>query len=203
MVPHKSVSLPVTLPKNIGWAEFAAIPETFLTGQYILLSAYCDNDLDSIAWGTLGKSLNLTSEDTLLIRGGTTSVGLAMATLAKTLFAVPKVIATTRSSAKIDVLTAVGVDHAIVDTGNVSEEVMRLTDGKGVTKCVELVGATALPDSCASLSSHGVITFVGGVSGQFVVENFDPMGSLAPFKVRAMLPFAKRTTAANTFHISI
>ncbi|KAF7966545.1 hypothetical protein HWV62_37888 [Athelia sp. TMB] len=165
LVPHKSVSLPVTLPKNIGWVEFAAIPETFLT-----------------AWGTLGQSLNLTSEDTLLIRGGTTSVGLAMATLAKTLFAVPKVIATTRSSAKIDVLTAAGVDHAIVDTGNVSKEVMRLTDGKGVTKCVELVGATALADSCASLTSHGVITFVGGVSGQFVVENFDPMGSLAPFK---------------------
>lgn len=100
----------------------------------------------------LGQSLNLTSDDTLLIRGGTASVGLAMATLAKTLFAVPKVIATTRSSAKISVLAEAGVDHVVVDTGSISKEIMELTDEKGATKCVELVGATTLADSCASLT---------------------------------------------------
>jgi len=168
-VPHKYVSLPIVLPKSIGWAEFAAIPETFMT-----------------AWGTLGQSLNLTSNDTLLIRGGTTSVGLAMATLAKTLFAVPKVIATTRSSTKISALTEAGVDHAVIDTGSISEEIMKLTNGKGVTKCVELVGATTLADSCASLTPNGLISVVGGVSGEFVVKEFDPMGSLAPFKHMTM-----------------
>lgn len=140
------------------------------------------------AWGTLGQSLNLNSNDTLLIRGGTTSVGLAMATLAKTLFAVPKVISTTRSSSKFSVLTDAGVDHAVVDNGNISEEIMKLTDGKGVTKCVELIGATTLADSCASLTSDGLISVVGGVSGEFVVKEFDPMGSLAPFKVSVTFP---------------
>ena len=51
---------------NIYWEELGAVPEMMQT-----------------AWGSLIKSLRLKKEDTLLIRGGTTSVGLAAAALAK------------------------------------------------------------------------------------------------------------------------
>ncbi|KAJ7911469.1 hypothetical protein B0H13DRAFT_2009555 [Mycena leptocephala] len=117
LVPHASVSPPIELPKNVGWDTFAAIPETFMT-----------------AWGTLHSALNLKSTDSLFIHGGTSSVGLACASLAK---------------------SSLGADHVILDTGSVSAEVKRLTGGVGATKAVELVGPPALEDSCAALSPDG------------------------------------------------
>lgn len=119
----------------------------------------------------------------MFIRGGSTSVGLAAASLAKALFACGRVIATTRSSKKVAALKSAGVDDVVLDTGKVSEEVMKLTDGKGADKCIELVGATTLADSCASISSEGVICSVGCVSGEWVIKDFDPMASLRPRKV--------------------
>ena len=80
--------------------------------------------------GTLSDSLKLQSTDTLLIRGGTTSVGLACAALAKSsLFAPdtkPTVIATTRSEAKAPALKAAGVDVVLIDKDNsIAKQVMR------------------------------------------------------------------------------
>ncbi|PCH44732.1 NADPH:quinone reductase [Wolfiporia cocos MD-104 SS10] len=170
LVPHSSVSAPIKLPETLGWAEFAAIPETFLT-----------------AWGTLSESLHLKAQDTLLIRGGTTSVGLACAALAKsTLFAPdikPTVISTTRNQGKASAMKAVGVDVILDDSNNsVSEAVKKATAGRGATKCVELVGGTTLSDSCASLADDGIVSFVGCVSGQWTVKDFDPMQTLVPWK---------------------
>jgi NADPH:quinone reductase-like Zn-dependent oxidoreductase len=49
----------------------------------------------------------------LLIRGGTSSVGMAAAVLAKRRGLT--VLSTTRSPAKADALTRLGVDHVLVD----------------------------------------------------------------------------------------
>ncbi|KAJ7760732.1 chaperonin 10-like protein [Mycena maculata] len=164
LVPHSSVSPAITLPKNVGWENFAAIPETFMT-----------------AWGTLHTSLKLQSIDTLFIHGGTSSVGLACAALAKcNLFNVSTVISTTRSSQKVPAVQAAGADHVIVDTGSVSAEVKKLTGGVGATKAVELVGPPTLEDSCAALAPDGVIASVGSLSGVWRSE-FDP-SCLAPNK---------------------
>ncbi|KAL0954543.1 hypothetical protein HGRIS_003508 [Hohenbuehelia grisea] len=167
LVPHSAVSPPVKLPSGMGWAEFGAIPETFLT-----------------AWGTLKQSLNLQSDDTLLIRGGTTSVGMAAAALARSsLFKCTRVISTTRAATKIPALKGNGVTDTVIDNKNaISDEIKTLTDGKGVTKCIELVGGTTLFDSCQSLSSHGTISMIGCVSGEWTCKEFDPMTALAPGK---------------------
>jgi len=142
------------------------------------------------AWGALSQSIKLTQNDTLLIRGGTTSVGLAMATLAKTMFSCPRVIATTRSPQKVATLKAAGVDDIILDSGKISEDVLKLTGGKGVDKCAELVGATSLADSCACLGPDGTLSFVGIVGGEWVVKDFYPMMYLYPRKVsRCVLSF--------------
>ncbi|KAJ7510479.1 chaperonin 10-like protein [Mycena galericulata] len=165
LVPHSSVSPAITLPKNVGWETFAAIPETFMT-----------------AWGTLHTALKLKSSDTLFIHGGTSSVGLACASLAKSsLFNVSTVISTTRSSHKISAVEASGADHVILDTGSVSAEVKKLTGSVGATKAVELVGPPTLEDSCAALAPDGVIAIIGSLSGIWRSE-FDPMSSLAPSK---------------------
>ncbi|KAF7360761.1 GroES-like protein [Mycena venus] len=144
LVPHSSVSQPIKLPKNIGWKEFAAIPETFIT-----------------AWGTLNTALNLGSTDTLYIHGGSSSLGLACASLAKsTLFNVSTVLSTTRSERKIATLYASGADHVILDTGSPSAEVKRLTGGVGGYK------------------GRGDRTLSGGVWKY----EFNPLASLAPSK---------------------
>ncbi|KAJ7454688.1 chaperonin 10-like protein [Mycena latifolia] len=165
LVPHSSVSPAIKLPKNMGWETFAAIPETFMT-----------------AWGTLHSALKVTSSDSLFIHGGTSSVGLACAALAKSsLFNISTVISTTRAAHKIASVKASGADHVILDTGSVSAEVKRLTGGVGATKAVELVGPPALEDSCAALAPDGVIAVVGLLAGIWRSE-FDPMASLAPSK---------------------
>lgn len=170
LVPHSSVSTPIKLPEKMSWAEFAAIPETFLT-----------------AWGTLAESLKLQPTDTLLIRGGTTSVGLACAALAKsTLFAPdvkPTVISTTRSEAKSRAIKAAGADVVLLDKDNaVSEQVKKATEGRGATKCVELVGGTTVADSFQSMSDDGIVSMIGCVSGEWTLKEFNPMSSLSPWK---------------------
>ncbi|KIJ62780.1 hypothetical protein HYDPIDRAFT_93577 [Hydnomerulius pinastri MD-312] len=182
LVPHTSVSPPIKLPQTMNWAQFAAIPETYLT-----------------AWGTLHDSLKLKKEDTLFIRGGTTSVGLAAASLAKSaLFNCEHVISTTRSSSKSSIVRDCGADDVLVDSsGSVAEEVKKLTgEKKGADKCVELVGGPTLMDSCKALSLDGVISMIGCVSGEWTCKEFDPMASLAPRKHLTM--FSSHTLDIST-----
>ena len=77
-----------------------AIPEAFLT-----------------AWGSLVTSLNVRKGNALLIRGGTSSVGMAAVIIAKELGAT--VVAATRSAAKKQALIAKGADHVVIDNGSI------------------------------------------------------------------------------------
>ncbi|KAJ6608701.1 hypothetical protein B0H10DRAFT_2166517 [Mycena sp. CBHHK59/15] len=179
LVPHASVSPSIKLPETVNWSTFAAIPETFMT-----------------AWGTLHTALKLKSTDSLFIHGGTSSVGLACAALAKSsLFNVSTVISTTRAAHKIATVQANGADHVILDKGAISAEVKALTGGVGATKAVELVGPPVLEDACAALSPDGVIAIIGSLTGVWRSE-FDPMVSLAPNKYLTM--FGSNTVDMST-----
>jgi NADPH:quinone reductase len=142
-------------------------------------------------------SLRVKKGDSVLIRGGTSSVGLATAELAK-LYGV-KVYSTTRSSDKAKKLAPLvgGEEHVIIDNGNISEEVMKRTDGKGVDYCVELVGGQeSLKDSARALKPNGTLCMVGilsntaskyktnaaHVDGEWVYKEFEPMVLLFPGK---------------------
>jgi NADPH:quinone reductase-like Zn-dependent oxidoreductase len=120
---------------------------------------------DELAWQGLIGSLHVKKGESVLIRGGTSSVGLATAELAR-LYGVT-VYSTTRSEGKAKKLAqrVGGADHVILDDGNVGEQVLKRTGGKGVDHCIELVGShKSLKDSARALKPDGKLCMVGILS---------------------------------------
>lgn len=73
------------------------------------------------AYGSLFQALKLQKGDRLLIRGGTTSVGLAAAAIAKSNG--NYVAATTRKAASKKLLLATGADKVFIDSGSIADQV--------------------------------------------------------------------------------
>ncbi|MFI9569401.1 alcohol dehydrogenase catalytic domain-containing protein [Streptomyces rishiriensis] len=144
------------------WDLVGALPEMFQT-----------------AYGSLTRGLDLKAGQTLLIRGGTSTVGLSAATIAKDLGAT--VISTTRSEARAGELRAAGVDHPLVDNGTLADQVRELIPG-GVDAALELVGCSVLPDTLRAVRRHGTVCFTGALAGQWTIPDFSPF--MIPFGVR-------------------
>lgn len=118
-----------------------------------------------VAWQGLVGSLHVIGGDSLLIRGGTSSVGLATAELGR-LYGLT-VYSTTRSVEKAKKLAerVGGADHVIIDDGNVGDQVLKRTMGEGVDHCIELVGShKSLKDSARALKPNGKLCIVGILS---------------------------------------
>jgi NADPH:quinone reductase-like Zn-dependent oxidoreductase len=152
------VTVPVgqVIPFETGlpWEVTGALPEMFQT-----------------AYGSLATSLGLRAGQTLLIRGGTSTVGLSAATIAKDLGAT--VLATTRSPERAAELRAVGVDHPLVDNGTIADRVRELMPD-GVDAVLELVGCSVLADTLRAVRRHGTVCFTGALAGQWTIPDFTP-----------------------------
>jgi NADPH:quinone reductase len=100
--------------------------------------------------------------DWVLITGISSGVGVAAMQIAKARGA--KVIGTSGSADKLERLKKMGLDAGIVARGaGFKDEVLRLTDGKGVKLAINNVGGTAFPDAIASLAYRGRLGIVGYV----------------------------------------
>jgi NADPH2:quinone reductase len=152
VVPRHSV---VPFRSNLSWSVIGQVPETLQT-----------------AHGSLTTGLDLQAGQALLIRGGTSSLGFAIAALARDLGAV--VLATTRQRERLDLLAQHGVDHPLVDDGRVADQVRRLYSN-GVDAGVELVGTSTLMDTLASMKVHGTVCFVGMLSNEWIIKDFYPL----------------------------
>lgn len=140
---------------SLPWEELAAIPETFYT-----------------AYGSLSLSLQLKSEDTLLIRGGTSTVGLAGIQLGKAVGA--NVIATTRSEHKAEILRNVGADGVVLEGDDFRKRFLEEYP-QGATKVLELIGASTLLESLRVTALHGIVCHTGLLGNVFSLKDFDPI----------------------------
>jgi NADPH:quinone reductase len=152
VVPRQSI---VPFQSDLPWSVIGQVPETLQT-----------------AYGSLTTGLDLQAGQVLLIRGGTSSLGFAVAALARDLGAT--VLATTRRRDRLDLLAEHGVDHPLVDDSHVAEQVRRLYPD-GVDAGLELVGTATLPDTLAAMKVHGTVCFVGMLSNEWIVKDFYPI----------------------------
>ncbi|WP_410874565.1 zinc-binding alcohol dehydrogenase family protein [Nocardia sp. A7] len=145
----------IPFTSDLDWTTLGAVPEMLQT-----------------AHGSLTIGLDAQPGQSILIRGGTSSVGLATAVLAKQRGMT--VLSTTRSHDKTQALTDLGVDHILIDDGRVADTVRGLL-GDGTDTALELVGTPTLPDTLRATKVHGVVCFTGMLSNQWIVEKFYPI----------------------------
>jgi NADPH:quinone reductase-like Zn-dependent oxidoreductase len=127
------------------------------------------------AWGSLNSALCVAAGQSLLIRGGTTSVGLAATVLAKRQGIT--VAATTRKAHRESMLKDNGADHVFIDNGEIANDVHRVFPD-GVDKILELVGTTTLLDSLQCVARFGSVCMTGMVGNAWELDQFSPMGAI-------------------------
>lgn len=146
-----------------GYAEMCCVPAGQIQKLVTKLSwdvlGGCGEMLQT-AYGSLFNALQMTAGETLLVRGGTTSVGLAAAAIARNHGIT--VYSTTRNSKREELLRKSGVSEVIIDDGAIAEEVKKRSGG-GVNKVLELVGTTSLLDSLQCIKTHGIVCMTGMV----------------------------------------
>jgi NADPH2:quinone reductase len=145
----------IAFRSDLEWSTLGAAPEMLQT-----------------AYGSLTIGLDAQPGQSILIRGGTSSVGMATAILAKQRSIT--VLSTTRNPNKSAALTDIGVDHVLIDDGNVASQVREIVPG-GVDAALELVGTPTLPDTLRSTRELGVVCFTGMLSNVWTVPDFYPI----------------------------
>ena len=151
-VPAKQLQV---IHSELPWETVGAAPEMLQT-----------------AWGSIFKALALKKAEHLLVRGGTTSVGLAAAAVAKKFGA--HVTSTTRNPEREALLRKSGADQIFIDSGSIAADVRKVYPG-GVDKVLELVGTTSLKDSLHCARQGGIVCMTGMVGNKWSFDEFAPM----------------------------
>jgi NADPH2:quinone reductase len=142
--------LPV--PAGLSDVEAASLPETFFT-----------------VWSNVFDRAHLQSDETLLVQGGSSGIGVTAIQMAKAMGAT--VIVTAGSDDKCAACVALGADHAInYKTHDFAAEAMRLTNGKGVDVVLDMVAGDYVAREVDCLAEDGrlvVIALQGGTKASF------------------------------------
>jgi NADPH:quinone reductase-like Zn-dependent oxidoreductase len=163
------IPLTTTLP----WDVLAALPESYLTAQ---------GALDAL--GVLGTGPG--DRGRLLIRGGTSSVGMAATSIAAGYGL--ETAATTRRPDRTGALTAAGAGYALTDDGGSLAARVHAIWPEGPDYVLDLVGASTVVDSLRLVRRGGTVCVAGSLSG-WAIPDFEPI---------AMIPSGTRLTAFHS-----
>jgi len=155
LVPHECV---FAIHTRLSWEKLAALPEMLQTTH-----------------GSLYAGLEINRAESLLIRGGTSSIGMAALALAK--HAGLQVGTTTRGPGKIEELKAAGADEVWIDNGEIHQQINAERE-KPYDRVLELIGATTLIDSLRCVGRGGIVCMTGILGGKWVLNDFHPMGDI-------------------------
>ena len=154
---YTSVPLDILIPfkSSLEWDIIGAVPEMLQTVS-----------------GSLHQALEITENETLLIRGGSSSIGMLACQLAKAKDLT--VISTTRNPDKKQALLENGADHVLIDQGNLKKQLGKLYPN-GVNKVLELIGTRTLKDSLQCLAPKGIVCMTGILGNEWTMNEFTPM----------------------------
>jgi len=146
----------IPVPPNLSWEEAASVPLTFMVVHDMLV-----------------EQGNLKKGEWVLVTGISSGVGVAALQAAHALDA--RVIGTSGSSKKLEVLKKHGLDVAIeTRKPDFSKTVLEKTEGKGANLCVNTVGGSVFAECVKSLGYEGRLAIVGYVDkvlkGEFDLE---------------------------------
>ena len=177
LLPTKNV---FKVNTNLDWISLAAIPETYYT-----------------AYGSLIECLMLSADDTLLVRGATSTVGQAAIQLAKAIGAT--VIAAARRESSFEKLKDIGADYCIIDDEHISHQSLPMRPNK----VLELIGAKTLHDSMLTVSHPGYVCNTGILGNVFTIEHFDPIKYIpnGVFLTGFFSNFPTQETIDSLFHL--
>ena len=139
------------IPAALTDVEAASLPETFFT-----------------VWSNVFDRGQLKAGEVLLVQGGSSGIGVTAIQIAKARGAI--VIVTAGSDEKCERCLALGADHAInYRTQKFEEEVLRITDGRGVDVVLDMVAGDYVAREIDCMAEDGrlvIIAVQGGIAAQ-------------------------------------
>jgi putative PIG3 family NAD(P)H quinone oxidoreductase len=154
-VAHEGSCLRV--PKGLGMAEAACLPETFMT-----------------VWHNVFERGALKAGECFLVHGGSSGIGSTAIQLAAHFGA--RVFATAGSDEKCAYCESLGAEAAInYRTKNFAEEIKTLTCGKGVNVILDMVGGSYIQDDIRCAAEDGRIVQIAFLKGAKVEVNLMPI----------------------------
>lgn len=140
--------LPV--PGNLTFEEAASLPETFFT-----------------VWSNVFDRGQLKGDETLLVHGGSSGIGVTAIQMAKALGHI--VYTTAGSDEKCRFCERLGAAKAINYKTEIFPDVIKqLTNGKGVDVVLDMIGGGYTPGNLASLADEGRLVLINAMNGKDV-----------------------------------
>lgn len=152
LLPNKQL---YPIDTNLDWATLAALPETYYT-----------------AFGSM-LNLKINQKDKVLVRAGTSGVGVAFVKLLKAKYPDIYVAGSSRSLKKEKQMLGVGYDEVVIDQDG------KLQTDENFDKILELIGPKTIKDSFKHLIEGGIICSTGQLGNQWYLEEFDPIVDIA------------------------
>lgn len=139
----------VPIPDAVSYDEAASLPVAFLT-----------------AWVSLLHTARLAEGETVLVQSAGSGVGMAGVQIAKRVGKAGRVFTTAGSDEKVARGLELGADVAInYTTQDFVQEILRLTQGRGVDVALDMVGGEVFRQSQQALAPGGRLISVGRSSG--------------------------------------